>query len=67
MFGNDTSIQNRIYRYTYKRYFVSMSRINLSQNSYTKELFNLRETRYAVNDKQLPVPLEPDQFNNPIY
>lgn len=32
-----------------------------------KELFNnLKETRYAVNDKQLPVPLEPDQFTNLI-
>lgn len=30
-----------------------------------KELFNnLKETRYAVNDKQLPVPLESDQFTN---
>lgn len=32
-----------------------------------KELFNnLKETRYAISDKQLPVPLEPDQFTNLI-
>ena len=32
-----------------------------------KELFNnLKETRYVINNKQLPVPLELDQFTNLI-
>jgi len=32
-----------------------------------KELFNnLKETRYVINNKQLPVPLELDQFINLI-
>lgn len=32
-----------------------------------KELFdNLRETQYALNNKRLPVPLEPNKFTNLI-